>query len=403
MFPTVLKEFVIHDKTGTKELYVRLKKALYGTLTASLLYYQKWRRDIESIGYKVNVYNPCVANKKINGSLHTIRWHVDDVMGSHVSSKVNDNFISWLKRMYENDIGEVKVTRGNVHDYLAIEFEFDKKNGKVCLRMLKYIKKLIDEFPYQDELSKKHSSVPAAEHLFNTNPKGIKLGKVKREVFHSVVAQALFVCFRSRPDIMLTVMFLTTRVKSPDTDDWKKLLKLLSYLNGTRGMYLTLSMNGSVMNWFADASFGVHPDFKSHTGGALVMGTGSIINKSMKQKLNTHSSTEAELVAADDMSSIMLWSRLFMKEQGYDVELVLHQDNKSAKLLLDNGRRSLGKRTRHLNIRYYFLHDQIMQGILKAQYCSTENMIANFFTKPLQGCQFRELRKLILGIKEEVK
>ena len=73
MFPTVYKDFVVHDKIGVKELYVRLKKALYGTLTASLLYYQKWRRDIESIGYKINVYNPCVANKKINGSLHTIR------------------------------------------------------------------------------------------------------------------------------------------------------------------------------------------------------------------------------------------------------------------------------------------------------------------------------------------
>ena len=77
-----------------------------------------------------------------------------------------------------------------------------------------------------------------------------------------------------------------------------------------------------------------NPDFKSHTGGAFSYETGVPISKAAKQKLNTRSSTEAELVGADDMIQMVLWTKLFMEEQGYEIKKnVLYQDNKSAILL----------------------------------------------------------------------
>ena len=70
----------------------------------------------------------------------------------------------------------------------------------------------------------------------------------------------------------------------------------------------------------------------------MTMGQGSIINVSRKQKLNTKSSTDAKLVAADDISVMILWTKLFLKAQGYKInENTLHQDNKSAILLEENG------------------------------------------------------------------
>ncbi len=70
-----------------------------------------------------------------------------------------------------------------------------------------------------------------------------------------------------------------------------------------------------------------------------------------KQKLNTRSSTESELVGADNISVMILWTKLFMEAQGYDIQKnILYQDNKSAILLEINGKRSSGKRTRALNI-----------------------------------------------------
>ena len=118
----------------------------------------------------------------------------------------------------------------------------------------------------------------------------------------------------------------------------------------------------------------------------------------MKQKLNTRSSTEAELVAVDDGMGLMLWSKLFPEAQGHVVEdNVLYQDNKSAILLEKNGKASSSKRTRHLNIRYFFVTDQVSKGNLRVEYCPTDQMIADYFTKPTTGAKFWYLWKLIMN------
>ena len=83
----------VFDKGNNKVLYVEMEKALYGMLQSSLLYYKKFRKDIESIGFKVNPYDSCVANRTFNGKQHTVTWHVDDLKSSHVDPKVNDVFL----------------------------------------------------------------------------------------------------------------------------------------------------------------------------------------------------------------------------------------------------------------------------------------------------------------------
>ena len=166
----------------------------------------------------------------------------------------------------------------------------------------------------------------------------------------------------------------------------------MKYLNGTR------NRNLHVIKWYIDASFAVHQDYKSHTGGAMTMGQGSPINISRKQKLNTRSSTKAELVGADDASVMILWTQLFMEHQGYHIEKnILYQDNKSAILLETNGRKSAGKRSRALNIRYFFLTDQVEKGNLLIEHCSTEEMWGDFHSKPLQGEKFRGFGADIMG------
>ena len=149
-----------------------------------------------------------------------------------------------------------------------------------------------------------------------------------------------------------------------------------------------------IIKWFIDASFAVHPDFKSHTGGGMTYGKGIIQSQYRKQKLNTRSSTEAELVGVDDMSVMVLWTRLFMEAQGYEIKQnILYQDNKSTILLEKNGKRSSSKRTRAFNIRYFFLTDQIEKGNLSVEYCPTDQMIGDFWTKPKQGKQFQAFKK----------
>ena len=128
------------------------------------------------------------------------------------------------------------------------------------------------------------------------------------------------------------------------------------------------------------------------------MGGGALMCTSKKQRLNTKSSTEAELVAVDDMMSQIIWTRNFLLAQGFQLNgNVVYQDNQSAILLERNGSASSSKRTRHINIRFFFAKDCVQAGELSIEYCPTESMVADFFTKPLQGQKFLEFRKLIMN------
>ena len=127
-------------------------------------------------------------------------------------------------------------------------------------------------------------------------------------------------------------------------------------------------------------------------------GTGAPISGSQKQKLNTRSSTEAELVGVDDFITKILWTQLFMEEQGYEITRnILYQDNKSAMLLEKNGKKSSGKRTRAINIRYFFVTDQIEKGLVTVEHCPASAMRADYMTKPLFGKPFKDFRNEIMG------
>ena len=125
-------------------------------------------------------------------------------------------------------------------------------------------------------------------------------------------------------------------------------------------MILSIDKSGNI-KWYVDASFAVHKDMRSHTGGFMTMGTGGSYVQSRKQKLKTNSSTEADIFGVDDVLTQLIWTRYFLKEQGHMIQdNVIYQDNQSAIRLEKNCRRSSIKRKRHTNIRYYFITDRII-------------------------------------------
>ena len=369
-------------------------------LQSSLLYYKKWVKDIEEIGFKLNPYDPCVANKMVHGHQLTLTWHVDDVKASHVMKKVIDGLIEWIEMKYGGHT-KVSQSRGKRHDYLAMILDYSTP-GVVKIDMTRYIKAMVEDFKYQDELGSMVPKTPAAAHLLEVQEEVEKLDGDKAEEFHHVVAKGLFVSKRSRDDIQPTIAFLCTRVKEPDQDDWQKLLRLMRYLKATQDVVKTLEMdNMGIVQWWADAAFAVHKDMKSHTGGVMTLGKGAVQSISQKQKLNTKSSTEAELVGADDVLIHLMWMKYFLEAQGYGAkQTILYQDNTSAMLLEKNGRESSGKRTRHINIRYFYIKDRIEKGDIVIKYCPTDEMVGDFMSKPLQGKPFRKFFRMIMNIKQ---
>ena len=112
-----------------------------------------------------------------------------------------------------------------------------------------------------------------------------------------------------------------------------------------------------------------------------------------KQKVNAKSSTEAELIGVDDLVSKILWTKKFLKYQGFEAKHnIVFRDNTSAMKLEEKGRISAGKRTRHFDIKYFYITDLIKRKELVIKYCPTKSMMADYMTKPLVGRDFHTHR-----------
>jgi hypothetical protein len=326
--PEVYEDYVIGERK-TKLLYVEMLKALYGMLVASLLYYKKFRKDIATIGFQINPYDVCVANRQVHNNQHTIVWHVEDVKSSHVDPTVNDEFYNWTESQYGSDeIGHVTVTRGTKHDYLGMILDYSQV-GALKVDMKYYIEAMLEEFP--EEVST--YGTPWTKRLFHVDDTSPNLDEEKRGVHHTFVMKNMFLVKRGRMDVLPGVTFLSSRVKELNLGDWKKLVRILGYLKKTKDDVLTLEADDcQSLYWMIDAPFGVHPDMKSHMGGVFTLGKEAIIADSTKQKSNSRSSTEAEMKGIDDEIGIVEWVRRFIEAQGFKIARnIIYQDNTSAK------------------------------------------------------------------------
>ena len=138
---------------------------------------------------------------------------------------------------------------------------------------------------------------------------------------------------------------------------------------------------------------------KSHNGAGLTLGRGFAISISSAQKLNTGSSTFAEIVCVSDILPMAQWVRLFLLAQGQQVKRnIIYQDNQSAELLEVNGKKSSSKRTRHINIRFFLVTDAMAKEECEVKWISREYMFADYLTKAQQGSEFRVMRDFMMGV-----
>jgi hypothetical protein len=370
-------------------LIVKLKKALYGCIESGKLWFDKLCEILTSMGFVQNPYERCVWNMDSGGTQVTIVVYVDDLLLTSTSlellTAVEDTELP-------SRLPEVKVKRGRVHPFLSMTLDFSVA-GKVSITMPNYIAETLEEFGVTGI-----AATPALPQLFEVRESPPLTAPVAKD-FHRFVAKLLYLPKRCRPDISVAVAFLSTRVQCCTEDDWSKLERVMKYLNGTRNLGICIQPDEGPLNpvAYVDASYGVHADGKSHTGCVISLGKGPVYVKSGKQKIVSKSSTEAELVGLSDSMGQIIWSREFLIAQGYKLDAVtVYQDNLSTMALARNGQ-SNSERTRHINLRHFFVTDRIRAGEIGIAHLGTEEMIADIMTKPLQGSLFRTLRSQLMN------
>jgi hypothetical protein len=378
-------------RTDQGELVVELDKAMYGCVESARLWYNTIRATlVTDMGFVENPYDPCVFNRDNAEHVQcTIVLHVDDMLITCADPDTVEAVIKEVMNRYP----ESKYTLGPKVPYLGMDLDFTVP-GECRITMDGMIDDILAKCGVDGI-----ASTPATEELFNVNPACPETTLQDRDWFHQQTAKMLYVSKRVRPECLTTVAFLATRVTKSDMDDLAKLKRLLKYLRSTagRGICLRPGVIGTQVRAYIDAAYGVHVDGKSHTGCAITIGdSGPVFVKSGKQSIVTKSSTEAELVATSDSAGQAFHVRNFVIAQSHaDKPAELLQDNLSCMALLAKGK-STAMRTRHIQIRYFWITDRVKMGEGVLTHLSTELMgPANILTKPLQGAQFLTERRAL--------
>jgi hypothetical protein len=182
----------------------------------------------------------------------------------------------------------------------------------------------------------------------------------------------------------------------PTRAHWEAVKRILSYLKGTSSYGITFGSNGTnerTLIAYSDADFAANvDDRRSTTGVLLILNGGPISWKSQRQSCVSLSTTESEYVAAAAAAKDVVWMRRLLQDLGCDQTkpTLLFCDNQSAIKLVRNPQ--FHQRTKHIDVKFHFIHDLQDERVVDVVYVSTENQLADLFTKGLDGPRFRKLR-----------
>ena len=213
----------------------------------------------------------------------------------------------------------------------------------------------------------------------------------KGDVYRQIIG-ALQYATITRPDIAYSVNKLCQFMHHPTDVHWKALKRLLRYIQGTKHVGLFYSANTSpTLHCYTDSDWGGDPDDRRSTFGfAIYLGTSLISWLAKKQPTIAHSSTESEYNVVANATSELIWLRALLCELGYPIpHATLSCDNIGALYLSTNP--VFHARTKHIELDYHFVREQVASGFLQLQFVSSNDQLADLFTKSLPSSRFQQL------------
>jgi hypothetical protein len=380
---------------------VQLTHCIYGLPSASAYFRSHSDEVLKKIGFRPTISDPQVYTMRENGDLIIVSTHVDDFGFASTSQSLIAKVKADLAKTYEIS------SNSDMSSYLGLNIVRNRKLKQIFVNQPGYVSDLISQY----QLSDSYESYPSTpmrtdygvrlEANVSLNEKLDTLLQVEQiREYQSRVGACSYLAIQSRPDILYAVNTLSRKTKSPNLEDWEAINRLLYYIVGTRDLGLLLhSGEGIILYATVDASYAVHGDLKSHTGCTLHIGrhSGSFRSLTKKQSVMADSSTIAEYIGAHLASKEIMWTRNFLFELGFQQKepTTLYEDNQSTIKLI--GKPGNGNKTKHIDLRFNFIREQVAQGNIQIEYLPTTEMISDILTKPLGTSAFVYLRSLLLG------
>jgi hypothetical protein len=365
---------------GNGTMVIRLTHYLYGLRESPERFSSKLRKHLVSNGLVQSKADPCVFSLCVNGVYSYIATWVDDLLGV-----LTDAGLAHMRRILKKEF-TITEQLDNI-SYLGMQISHDKLSGKVTVHQGGMIDKLLKRYTND---STKEYPMPANKHLVEKNVDSPEISNPKD--FRSPVMALMYLARLSRPDIMHAVSVLATNSAKPTEESMDKLERLFGYLKKTRSLGICFKKGDGVLRVYADASHGLHPNGNGHGGIVITYGSAPIFSRSWKLKITTRSSSESELVVLEEASTFPAWLTCLLQDLHIANKLpTIYQDNKSTMILAVNGG-NFG-RTKHLIIKKSFVKQGIKRKEFRICYLPTEEMLADWQTKPMTGPQHLKFLK----------
>lgn len=382
LYGKIEEEIYVEPPEGIKinqDKCLKLNKALYGLKQAPKVWNSTFNDVIKDIGFVSIASDPCIYIDQKNRRY--LALYVDDGLVLGLDQKSCLSVIHELNKHFE-------TKRVNGIEFLGIEIN-QTKTG-VHLSQQKYIKEMLKQFKMED-CSEAITPLADFKMLFEKNNEPSFQGP-----YRSAIGSLLYAALCTRPDILYATILLSRFNENPKLIHWVAVKRIMRYLKKTQtvGLMFEKSRNEVEIKAYADADWGSDPKERKSTSGVLVTICDSpVIFVSKQQSTVAQSSSEAELIAANEATKEIAWLTTFLKELKIDhTKPKLFVDNMGAIHMTKNN--EVRRKSKHIDLKYHYVRLKYLEGLFDIVYVNTADQKADFLTKPLCGPQLHKLMKL---------
>lgn len=324
--------------------------------------------------------DPCIYIRQKETEKLLVAIYVDDGLIAGSSQEAVNLFLKMLKK-------EFKITIGSLDSFLGMQIR--KREDGLFVSQQAYTEKVLQRFGMTDSKSTK---TPAEKG----QPGDVPNGTLDESIpFRSAVGSLMYLACATRPDIAYAVSRVSRSMAEPTSADWASVKRIFRYLRGTSNFGLLYTSSDDELCAYSDADFAGDVKTRRSTNGFVsLIGNSAVSWTSQLQKSVALSTTEAEFVAASEGAKELTWLNRLLSEISFKRDVpVLFVDNASAIRLVKNP--EFHKRSKHIEVRYYFVRELYQNKNIDVKYVCSENQLGDIFTKPLSPNSFETMRHKI--------
>ena len=369
-----------------RELEARLYKTLYGLKQAGRRWYHKLVAIMTVLGFSRSEVDSAVFYRRneMLRLLIIILVHVDDCSIAGQPKAIITKFKLEIQKY-------VQITDlGDLHWILGIEVRRVREEKRIMLSQHSYIDSILRCYGFDDAKPVSTPMDPNIHLMSAQSPSTTEeYAKMKNIPYHEAVGSLMYASLGTRPDITFAVQTMSRFSSKPGTTHWEAVRRVFHYLKGTRDLWLTYGSKVRELEGYADADGSMSEDRKAISGYAFLVNGGAVSWSAKRQEIISLSTTESEYVAAVHAAKEGLWLHSLISSL-FGIEIsttTLFSDNQSA--ITFTKEHQYHARTKHIDVRFHFLHWIVEEGRIRLIYCPTDEMVADVFTKALSSAKVK--------------